>query len=87
MAKEIERAGIPVSIMTAMPAIPLSVRANRVVRGVRVPHVCGDPALAEDKDWELGVCIVRAALQALTTPVVGPTLFEPMQMGLAKEVL
>jgi glycine reductase len=85
MAKEIERAGIPVSIMTAMPAIPLSVGANRVVRGVRVPHVCGDPALSEDKDWELGVRIVQAALKALTAPVAGPTLFEPAQMASAKE--
>ena len=42
LAKEIERAGIPVGMMTAMPAIPLSVGASRVVRGVRVPHVCGD---------------------------------------------
>jgi glycine reductase len=78
MAKEIERAGIAVSIMTAMPAIPLSVGANRVVRGVRVPHVCGDPALSEEKDKELGGRIVRTALQALTTAVPGPTLFEPL---------
>ena len=78
MAKEIERAGIAVSIMTAMPAIPLSVGANRVVRGVRVPHVCGDPALSEDKDRELGERIVRTALRALATPVSGPTLFEPL---------
>ncbi len=63
--------------MTAMPAIPLSVGANRVIRGVRVPHVCGDPALSEEKDRELGVRIVRTALLALTAPVSGPTLFEP----------
>ena len=85
MAKELERAGIPVSIMTAMPAIPLSVGANRVVRGVRVPHVCGDPALSEEKDWELGVRIVQTALQALTVRVIGPTLFEPAQLVSAKE--
>ena len=77
MAKEIERAGIPVSIMTAMPAIPLAVGASRVVRGMRVPHVCGDPALSEEKDRELGARIVRTALEALTAPVSGPTLFEP----------
>ena len=63
--------------MTAMPAIPLAVGAARVVRGVRVPHVCGDPALSEEKDWDLGVRIVETALDALTTPVQGPTLFEP----------
>jgi glycine reductase len=64
-------------MMTAMPAIPLAVGASRVVRGVRVPHVCGDPALSEDKDREVGVRIVRTALDALTAAVAGPTLFEP----------
>ena len=66
-------------MMTAMPAIPLSVGASRVVRGVRVPHVCGDPALSEDRDRELRVRIVTTALNALTTPVSTPTLFEPDQ--------
>ena len=65
--------------MTAMPAIPLSVGASRVIRGVRVPHVCGDPALSEDKDHELRVRIVETALRALSTPVTGPTLFEPSE--------
>ena len=64
-------------MMTAMPAIPLSVGASRVVRGVRVPHVCGDPALSEDRDHELRVRIVTTALNALTTRVSSPTLFEP----------
>ena len=66
-------------MMTAMPAIPLSVGTNRVVRGIRVPHVCGDPALSEEKDHELRVRIVETALNALATPVSEPTLFEPSQ--------
>jgi glycine reductase len=66
-------------MMTAMPAIPMSVGASRVVRGVRVPHVCGDPALSEDNDHKLSVRIVETALRALTTAVSGPTLFEPLQ--------
>ena len=64
-----------------MPAIPLSVGASRVVRGVRVPHVCGDPALSGEKDHELRVRIVDTALRALTTEVSGPTLFEPSQVS------
>jgi glycine reductase len=71
-------------MMTAMPAIPLSVGASRVVRGVRVPHVCGDPALSEVKDHELRVRIVETALRALTTAVSSPTLFEPSQSATAK---
>ncbi len=67
--------------MTAMPAIPLAVGASRVIRGVRVSHVCGDPALSEEKDWDLGVRIVETALNALVTSVSGPTLFEPSETG------
>ncbi len=81
MAKEIERAGIPVGMMTAMPAIPLSVGASRVIRGVRVPHVCGDPTLSRERDQELRARIVETALKAIATPVSGPTLFEPSQAG------
>ncbi len=72
-------------MMTAMPAIPLSVGASRVVRGVRVPHVCGDPALSDDKDHELRVRITETALRALATDVKNPTLFEPSEA--AQEVV
>lgn len=65
--------------MSALPALALNVGANRVVRGVRIEHVCGDPSLAEDADLALGHRIVGTALRALTTRVEGPTLFDPMQ--------
>ena len=51
--------------------------ANRVVRGSRIEHVCGDPALGPEKDYAYGLRIVRTALKALQTPVDGPTLFDP----------
>lgn len=77
MAKEIERKGIPVAIMTALPVIPLSVGASRVVRGVRVEHVCGDPRLTSELDRRTGRRIVETALQALQTEVDQPTTFVP----------
>ena len=63
-------------MMTAIPVIPLSVGANRVIRGVRVPHVVGDPSLSVEKDREMAMRIVLTALRALQTSVDGPTLFE-----------
>ena len=63
--------------MSAIPSIPLSVGANRVVRGVRVEHVCGDPLLSEAQDAALGLQIVSTAVRALETAVDKPTLFEP----------
>ena len=64
-------------VFTAMPAIPLSVGASRVVKGVRIEHVCGDPRLSDDLDHELARKIVMTGLEALQTEVTGPTLFEP----------
>ena len=63
--------------MSALPALALNVGANRVVKGVRIEHVCGDPSLAEEADLALGGRIVGTALRALQTAVDGPTLFDP----------
>lgn len=77
--------GIPVAMISALPMIPLAVGANRIVRGVRVEHVCGDPGLSEDMDREVGRKIVMTALQALQAEVSGPTLFEPGESISAKQ--
>ena len=59
-----------------MPALALNVGANRVVKGSRIEHVCGNPALPPEQDRAVGTQIVRTALSALTTEVAGPTLFD-----------
>jgi betaine reductase len=59
--------------------IPLAAQASRIVRGVRVEHVCGDPSLSPASDKDLTRRIVRTALRALQTEVTGPTMFEPGQ--------
>lgn len=74
-------------MMSALPMIPLAVGANRIVRGVRVEHVCGDPALSEEMDRALTRRIVQTALDALQTPVDGPTLFEPSEGVARKEAV
>jgi glycine reductase len=63
--------------ISAIPIVASTVGANRVVRGVRIEHVCGDPTLSEQGDRELNMRIVRTALRALTTRVDRPTVFEP----------
>jgi len=62
------------------------VGANRVVRGVRIEHVCGDPTLSPAGDRELNLRIVRTALRALQTPVDRPTIFDPNDSAPAREV-
>ena len=54
----------------------LKVGANRVVRGARFSHPCGDPGLDADGERALRLALVRKAVLALATEVAGPTLFE-----------
>lgn len=82
MAKELERRGLPVALISAIPVIPLGAGASRVVKGVRVEHVCGDPGLSDAADRALRRRIVATALRALQTPVDGPTLFDPAASAL-----
>ncbi len=64
-------------MISAIYDLALTTGANRVIRGARIEHVCGDPDLGEEKDFAYGLEIVRAALTSLQTQVSGPTLFEP----------
>jgi betaine reductase len=77
MSKELEKAGLPVAIISAMYPVAEQVRANRIVKGVSIPHPCGDPSLPPHLDARLRREIVETALKALETDVKGPTLFSP----------
>ncbi len=66
-------------MVSAIPMIPLAAQASRIVRGVRVEHVCGDPNLSEENDALLARKIVDTALRALRTEVDGPTVFDPWE--------
>ena len=73
--------GIPVGMISAIYNFALTTGANRVIKGARIEHVCGDPTLRPEKDYACGMRIVRSALGALTVAVPGPTLFDPMAPG------
>ena len=65
-------------MISAIYNFALTTGANRVIKGARIEHVCGDPTLSPDKDYAFGMRIVTAALDTLTVAVPGPTLFDPM---------
>jgi hypothetical protein len=65
-------------MISAIYNFALTTGANRVIRGARIEHVCGDPTLSPEKDYAFGMRIVTAALETLTVAVPGPTLFDPM---------
>ena len=78
--------GIPTAQITALYGLVESTGANRIVKGARIEHVCGDPALGPDKDHAYGQRIVMTAIHALQTPVTGPTVFDPAEFVPAGEV-
>lgn len=73
---ELERAGLPTAMISALAPVALELGANRVVRGVKIPHPCGDPTLDPARDRTLRTSIVRGALRALATPLDKASLFE-----------
>lgn len=76
MAKEIERAGIPVVHVCTVVPISLTVGANRIVPAVAIPHPLGNPALSPEEEKKLRRKIVERALTALQTEIEEQTVFE-----------
>ncbi|UCH52134.1 MAG: hypothetical protein JSV54_05240 [Chloroflexota bacterium] len=72
-----ERAGVPVAVITAMTMLAKQIGANRVVTGTKIPHPCGEPTLPDAADQALRQAIVECALRALQTDVSVPTVFIP----------
>jgi betaine reductase len=82
ISKELEKSGLPVALISAMYPVAQQVRANRIVKGVSIPHPCGDPSLSKELDARLRREIIRTALRALEEEVKGPTVFTPpVEMG------
>lgn len=75
MALELERRGIPVAFVSAVPAIPLSLGVSRVVLGIAITHVLGDPIAGAPRERVLRRALVAEALRALQQEVAEPTLF------------
>ena len=76
MVKEIERVGIPVVHLCTVTPISLTVGANRIVPTVAIPHPLGNPKFTMEKEKQLRRKILETALEALSTEVVGQTIFD-----------
>ena len=77
ISKELDKAGLPVAVITAMYAVAQQVGASRIVKAVSIPHPCGDPSLPPALDAELRQEIVTTALRALESEVKATTVFSP----------
>ena len=76
LAKEIDRAGIPSVLVTALVPLAESVGVNRIVQGNAVTNPFGDPDLPFDEGVAYRRSVVETALEAVRQPVDGPTVFE-----------
>jgi glycine reductase len=52
------------------------VGAPRIVPTRGIPYPTGDPALSSEEERQLRRQLLERALEALATPVEGPTVFE-----------
>lgn len=71
-----ERAGIPTVLLCNLVSIAERVGAPRIVPTRGIPYPTGDPSLepAAERQWRRR--LLERALEALTTPVHQPTIFE-----------
>ena len=58
-----------------MPAIPLSLGVGRVVLGVAIPYVLGDPGVPPERERAIRRALLDKVIEALEEPVSAPTLF------------
>lgn len=76
MAKEIERAGIPVVVMCNLIDVAKTVGSNRIVPTVSVPYPLGDPMLSKEAEWALRYHRVGVALDSLATDIKEAVVFK-----------
>ena len=60
--------------VSALDALAKSIGSNRIVRGKAITNVVGDPALNPHDERKFRKSLVQKALEALRTPVDGPTV-------------
>ena len=64
---ELEKAGMPVAHVTAIPSVARSVGSTRIVLGEGIVNLLGNADLATDEERKLRREIVLRALEALAT--------------------
>ena len=63
-------------MITALGPVAADLGANRVIRGVKIPHPCGDPTLEPSGDHALRVRLVSTAIDALGKKIDKATIFD-----------
>lgn len=75
MARELDRLGLPVALITCLVDVGALVGVNRIVTAPAVIHPLGNPSLPPGGERAFRRRVVERALEALQTDVTGPTVF------------
>ena len=75
MVKEIERAGIPVTIMCNLIPVAKTVGANKIVPTISIPYPLGDPNTSEEEQWILRYNRVGIALDSLIEEITEQKIY------------
>lgn len=76
MVREIERLGIPVTIMCNLVPVAQTVGSNRIVPTISIPYPLGDPGDSKEDQYKLRYNRVKKALESLATDISEPRVFE-----------
>ena len=68
--------GIPAVLICAIVPIALTVGANRVVRGVAIPHPVGDPRIEKSGEVAVRKKLLTLALQGLESRIEEQTVYK-----------
>ena len=62
-------------MISALPEIPLAMGVHRVIPGVAITHLLGDPGRSPEDERALRKAIVRTAIHSLREAPDRPTVF------------
>ena len=72
---EIEKIGVPVVQISAVPDVAKMLCVNRILRGQTVPNVLGNSTLSRGEEKQLRRKYVLRAIEILGMPVLHPQVF------------
>jgi len=75
MAREIEKAGIPVVHMACMVPVAQSMGVNRIIKTLSIPYPMCDVSLSEEAQYKQRYQLLSKALDVLTTDISQQTVF------------
>ena len=76
MTREIEKDGITIVQMANLIPVSKTVGVNRLVPTISIPYPLGDPSTSVEEQFKLRHHRVGVALDALTTDIKEPEVFE-----------